>query len=43
MNPVQKRNTNSTTKTPRKFWQYLFETIWATGAGVLATPLATLN
>lgn len=36
MNVVQKHDTNSTTKTPRKFWQYLLETIWATRAGVLA-------
>jgi hypothetical protein len=43
MNVVQKYDTNSTTKTPRKFWQYLLETIWATGAGVLAAPLATLS
>jgi hypothetical protein len=43
MNTVQKPNTNSTTNTPRKFWQYLLETIWATGAGVLAAPLATLS
>lgn len=43
MNAIQKPNTNSTSKNPRKFWQYLLETIWATGAGVLAAPLATLN
>jgi hypothetical protein len=43
MNAVPKPNTNSTTNTPRKFWQYLLETIWATGAGVLAAPLATLS
>ncbi|TFV81791.1 hypothetical protein E4V99_12565 [Microbacterium sp. dk485] len=43
MDAVQKPNTNSTTNTPRKFWQYLLETIWATGAGVLAAPLATLS
>ncbi|MDC7802394.1 hypothetical protein PP359_00510 [Sphingomonas sp. BLCC-B65] len=43
MNTVQKQNTNSTTNIPRKFWQYLLETIWATGAGVLAAPLATLS
>lgn len=28
---------------PRRFWQYLLETIWAAGAGVLGTSLATLD
>ncbi len=43
MDVIQKRITNSTTNTSRKFWQYLLETIWAIGAGVLAAPLATLS
>lgn len=43
MNKTQKQNTNSTSNNPRNFWHYMLETIWATGAGVLAAPLATLN
>ena len=27
----------------RKYWQYLLETMWAVGAGVMASPLATLS
>lgn len=34
---------NSQSAQPRKFWQYLLETIWAAGAGVLGTSLATLS
>lgn len=43
VNTVQKPGTNSASNTPRKFWHYLLETIWATGAGVFATSLATLS
>lgn len=34
---------NSQSGQPRKFLQYLLETIWAAGAGVLGTSLATLS
>lgn len=43
MNAIQKLNTNSTSSNPRTFGHYLLETIWATGAGALAAPLATLS
>jgi hypothetical protein len=43
MNAVQKPSTNSTSNSPRTFWQYLLETIWAAGAGAIAAPLATLS
>lgn len=33
----------SQSATQRRFWQYLLETIWAAGAGVLGTSLATLD
>jgi hypothetical protein len=34
---------NSRPAQPRRFWQHLLETIWAAGAGVLGTSLATLS
>ena len=34
---------NSQSGQPRKFLQYLLETIWAAGAGVLGTSLAVLT
>jgi len=34
---------NSRPVQPRRFWQHLLETIWAAGAGVLGTSLATLS
>lgn len=34
---------NSRPAQPRRFWQYLLETIWAAGVGVLGSSLATLN
>jgi len=34
---------NSRLAVPRRVGQYLLETIWATGAGVLGTSLATLS
>lgn len=43
MNAIQKPNTNSKPPSSRKFWQYLLETIWATGVGAVAAPLATLS
>lgn len=27
----------------RKYWQYLLETMWAAGAGVMVSPLAALS
>lgn len=27
----------------RKYWQYVLETLWAAGAGVIGSPLATLS
>lgn len=36
-------NTKKSNTSARKYWQYLFETIWAVGAGVMVSPLATLS
>lgn len=36
-------NTKKSNTSARKYWQYLLETFWAVGAGVMASPLATLS
>ncbi|NYD40065.1 hypothetical protein BJZ21_000148 [Nocardioides panaciterrulae] len=36
-------NTKKSNTSARKYWQYLLETIWAVGAGVMVSPLATLS
>lgn len=43
MNAGQKHDADRQPKAPRKFSQYIGETIWAAGAGVLGTSLATLS
>jgi hypothetical protein len=37
------KQTRVSTVQCRNYWQYLAETIWAVGAGALASPLATLS
>lgn len=39
----QSSNTKRPNTSARKYWQYLLETIWAVGSGVMVSPLATLS